>query len=34
MTTQMKALDESHSNGTVCVGTEESSFSCKRNLKV
>ena len=22
-----------HSNGTVCVFTEESSFSCERNLK-
>ena len=23
-----------HSNGTVCVVTEKSSFSCQRNLKV
>ena len=29
-----KALDEYKSNGTVCIITEESSFSCKWNLKV
>ena len=37
VTTQMKALDEYFlidPNGTVCVITEESSFSCKGNLQV